>query len=134
MDQLIGVEHPIHVVENHPGWFRVERVLPEGAPSEPYVQEGTSNHFGRVTYWIDPRRLDPRTCVEGTLDEWRQVAAAVLEGGTVEFRRCAAEVRGDCVLFWSPRNSNDVFAAVPLAVARKAMAEFLAAYPRESAP
>jgi hypothetical protein len=124
MERIIEVEDPIRLVENLSGWFRLERVLPEGRPTDPWVEVDAG-----ISYWTDPARLDPRTSVEGSLDEWRQVAGAVLAGRDIEFRRCAAEVRGSTVLFHSPRNSNDCLASVPTAVARAAMTEFLAAHP-----
>ena len=49
--------------------------------------------------------------VEGDAYEMRAIADAIergaIDGGaSVEFKRCAVEIRGDVAEFWSPRNSR----------------------------
>ena len=44
--------------------------------------------------------------VEGTRDEMIELAKAIENRSDVSFRRCAVEMRGESVAFWSPRNST----------------------------
>lgn len=63
--------------------------------------------------------------VEGSASEMTAIAANVLAGTGIAFKRCACKVDGDSVLMWSPRNSIDP-GSVPLDVARAWAEETLA--------
>ena len=70
-------------------------------------------------------RLDPYTCVEGCGHEMVAICEAILAGESWESRRCAVEIRGDEVGFYSPCNSNGRIVYVSRAVAVAAAKAFL---------
>lgn len=44
--------------------------------------------------------------VEGPLAEMQDIARAILDKGNAYHKRCACQVNGEYVEFWSPRNSQ----------------------------
>jgi hypothetical protein len=88
-----------------------------------------ADHDGRV--WEETRRVDygfglacvgytgrssnlePYNLVYGSLNEMRDLAAAILAGGEEEHKRCAVRMNPDgTASFWNPRSSNGVEAVV----------------------
>jgi hypothetical protein len=66
-------------------------------------------------YSVEPGRFGGAS-VEGTADEMRQIALAILSRSHARFKRTAVDATGDYCEMWNPRNSM-CRRLVPLAVA-----------------
>jgi hypothetical protein len=66
-------------------------------------------------YSVEPGRFGGAS-LEGTADEMRQIARAILGRSHARFKRAAVDATGDYCEMWSPRNSTGR-RVVPLAVA-----------------
>lgn len=107
-------------------WYLIQRAVHEGRQGIQQVRPG-------VARFVCSSRISDAD-VEGTWDEMRVIAQAIQERTGVAFKRCAVQVHGDDVWFWSPRNSQRE-AEVPLAVADAMAAQFLTEFPeRPKAP
>ena len=91
---------PIRMVKSDElaDWYTIER----------------AEHDGR--YWLEHEedctflRYSGRICdadVEGTADEMRQIAEAILARDEADFKRCAVDATGLTVRLWSPRNGSE---------------------------
>lgn len=66
-----------------------------------------------VALWTAARVVsNGLSCVEGSAREMLDIASAIERRGSQWHERCAVEVRGDDVNFWSPRNSNGAVGTV----------------------
>lgn len=85
-------------------WYTIERAHHDNRHwMEPlYGYDGRQighsfQHSGRIS----------DACVEGTLEEMKEIAQAIFEGTRASFKRCAVKYMEDGrVAFWSPRNSQ----------------------------
>lgn len=93
-------------------WYTIEREVP--AAGGPRLEHG---HGRMMRLWLPERLSD--ACIEGTADEMRDIARAILARREVHHKRCAVVALNDgdeCAEMWSPRNST-IRARVPLTVA-----------------
>lgn len=101
-------------------WFLIQRAEHEGRQWIQPVEPGVSR------FMCSSRISDAD--VEGSWDEMRVIVQAIQERSGVAFKRCAVQVHGEDVWFWSPRNSRRE-AEVSLAAADAMAAQFLAEFP-----
>jgi hypothetical protein len=94
----LPVSHVIVVKSEHmEDWYTIERAVHDNVRWEKRVKYGTSLMYsGRIS----------DACVEGTAYEMTEIAAAIENGESVSFRRCAARFTKDGYMFSSPRNSQ----------------------------
>lgn len=86
--------------ESLPDWFLIERHEDPGMHREWMKPEDGSFSFQ------DSARISD-ACVEGTLEEMKDLAAAIRARTTTSYRRCAVKCCPHSVEFWSPRNSRE---------------------------
>ncbi len=84
--------------DNLPDWYTIERAEHENKHwMEPTEYGAKLMYSGRIS----------DACVEGTSEEMLAIAAAIKNGTSVDFRRCAADRVDNGYLLHSPRNSQE---------------------------
>ena len=86
------------VSDSLPDWYTIELAVHENRHwMEPTQYGAALRYSGRIS----------DADVEGTSEEMLAIAAAIKQGTSVEFRRCAAEHVDNGYLLHSPRNSQE---------------------------
>jgi hypothetical protein len=82
-----------------PDWYVIERKYHSG-------YEGWEKDSENSYRLVMASRISDAS-VEGSLEEMKSIANAIITRTDAHFKRCAVESRGDVVFFYSPRNSQE---------------------------
>jgi hypothetical protein len=106
-------------------WYRVEWLEHRNIRWEEEEKPTKDKPYSCI-YLRDSARLDPYTCVEGSLPEMKELCGHILSGQDYSDTRCAITTSHILYVgFYSPRNSNGRIVYVNRGFAREAAQKFL---------